>query len=105
MKMSNSFKSSSSSFYGTRRMSGMMNMMFVFFFLCFIVAIVFIIMKYNNTKMIIQKYDCTPTDNATQEFDTDNNGGTSSTTKVFYQCKDHGRWLNSYDMLDAIFGQ
>lgn len=69
------------------------------------VAIFYNVFQYNQTKNIIEKYQCVPTDRVTQEFNSSSNGSVDSVTKVFYECKDHGRWLTSYDMLDTIFGK
>lgn len=71
----------------------------------FALAVCYNIFQYNQTKNIIEKYQCVPTDRVTQEFSSGSNGSVDSVTKVFYECKDRGRWLTSYDTLDAILGK
>lgn len=81
---------------------GLFGVAFVLF-VC--VAIAYNIFQYSQTKSVIEKYQCVPTDRVTQEFSSGGNGSVDSETKVFYNCKDRGRWLTSYDTLDAVFGK
>lgn len=74
--------------------------MVIIFVVFVIVGIVVQYSSYSSTKETIRIHNCVPTDRATQEFD----GSTTSTTKVWYKCDDHGRWLDSYDDMDAIMG-
>jgi len=82
----------------------MMRLFFVIFCIAAIFSVVMFFVKYQNVKETIKKYECVPTESVTQEFRSNSDGSFESNTKVYYKCKDRGRWLPTYDTLDAIFG-
>lgn len=83
--------------YSSRSKTSMFSIFFVLIIIGVILSIAYQAFVYFQTKSIIEKYECIPTTQVTQEFSS-NGDGVDSVTKVFYKCKDHGRWLRSYDL-------
>lgn len=70
----------------------------VVFIVLVILTISINVASYNQVKSTISQHHCVATNAAVPSMNE------NESTKVYYTCDDHPRWLESYDSIDAMVG-
>lgn len=81
--------------YGHSR-NPMFKIVFCLILVAAVCTVTYNVWVYFETKNVIQKYNCEPTGDVTQEFISGGSFGTIS--KGLYQCDNGKRWLRIYDI-------